>query len=53
MTSTARGQGIAQIIANLSITNQTTRKQFIKLMSILDNQNLKLIDASSTVIIDT
>lgn len=50
-TSTARGEGIADIIANLSMTTATTRKTFIKLMAILDNSNLKIIDMDNSVII--
>ena len=51
VTSTARGEGIAVVIANLSLTNPSMRKTFIKLMAILDSEDVKLIDMDNSVII--
>lgn len=53
LTGTARGKGIASIITDLAITNTSTRATFIKLMSILDNENIKLIDTDGTILINT
>ena len=47
----ARGVYMAQLINNLTMTNSTTRKTFIKLMAILDN-DVKIINTDSSIIIN-
>ena len=42
---------MAQLINNLTMTNSTTRKTFIKLMAILDN-DVKIINTDSSIIIN-
>ena len=53
LKSQARGVYMSDVIANLTITNSTTRHTFIKLMAILDNEGTKIIDTDSSVIIST
>lgn len=57
ITSTARGKGIAEIIGNFSMTDDSsvykTRSTFIKLMAILDNEDVKLVDTDNNIIIST
>ena len=50
--STARGEGIAKIIANFSL-DAVHRNKFIKYMSLIDNVNdIKLIDTDNSLIIN-
>ena len=51
-TSTARGLGIAEVMKNLSINNTTTKALFIKLMSILDNSDIKLVNTDNSLLIN-
>ena len=53
LKSQARGVYMSDVITNLTITNSTTRHTFIKLMAILDNENTKIIDTDSSIIIST
>lgn len=53
LVRTARGIGMSSIITDLGMTNETTRALFFKLMAILDNSNLKIINADNTVIINS
>jgi regulator of protease activity HflC (stomatin/prohibitin superfamily) len=48
----ARGLYMAQLISNLTMTNSTTRKTFIKLMALLDNTGVKIINTDSSIIIN-
>tara|TARA_B110000285_G_C15124723_1_gene619436 strand:+ start:1921 stop:2886 length:966 start_codon:yes stop_codon:yes gene_type:complete len=47
----ARGLYMAQLISNLSMTNTTTRKTFIKFMALLDNEEVKIVNTDSSIII--
>ena len=52
LISTARGEGIAKIIANFSL-DAVHRNKFIKYMSLIDNVNdIKLIDTDNSLIIN-
>lgn len=52
LVRTARGMGMSSIITNLGMTNETTRKLFFKLMAILDNSDLKIINTDNNVILN-
>jgi len=50
LVSTARGKGIAIALSNLTVTDPTDRKMFIKLMAILDNPSTKIIDSNINIL---
>jgi len=52
LVSTARGKGIAIALSNLTITDPTDRKLFIKLMAILDNPSTKIVDSNINILLN-
>ena len=48
----ARGQGLANTMAALGIYNETEKARFLKLMAILDNSDAKIVDLTSSAIVN-
>ncbi len=52
IVTSARGQGIESVLQLLNITTTEMRNEFVKLVSILDSNNPKLLSGNFNIIVN-